>query len=131
MRKILLVLFAVFALSLDATDKPAVQVPMKRIGVEEFDQLRSNKTNVVLDVRTAKEFKAAHIPGAINIDINAPDFEKQVAKLDKDRVYLVHCTAGVRSRRACKRLDELGFKNLFDLAPGFSGWEKAGKPVKK
>ncbi len=84
-----------------------------------------------MDVRSEKEFKASHIPGAINIDVNARDFDDQVAKLDKNKTYLLHCTAGVRSMRACKRLDAAGFHSLYDLAPGFSGWEKAGKPVEK
>lgn len=132
MRIIIIVLITLVSFgSLQAAESSSTQVPMKRIGVEEFEKLRSEKTNVVLDVRTEKEFKTSRIPGAVNIDVNALDFETQVAKLDKSKVYLVHCTAGVRSRRACKKLDELGFKYLYDLAPGFSGWEKAGKPIEK
>jgi rhodanese-related sulfurtransferase len=37
----------------------------------------------------------------------------------------------VRSAKACKKLEGVGFKELYDLAPGFKGWEKAGKPVEK
>ena len=103
----------------------------KRVEVEEFDKLRQNKANVVLDVRTEKEFKAGHIPGATNIDVLAPDFAAKTAKLDKSKTYLVHCAAGGRSARAGAKLTEAGFTNLFDLAPGFKGWEKAGKPVEK
>ena len=36
--------------------------PFNNIGVPEFEKLRSQKTNVVLDVRTPKEFAAGHIP---------------------------------------------------------------------
>ena len=104
---------------------------VKRVGVEEFDKLRSEKTNVVLDVRTPEEFKAGHIPGAVNINFNSPDFDKQIGALDKNKTYLVHCAAGGRSAKACKKLDNVGFKELYDLAPGFKGWEKAGKPVEK
>ncbi len=104
---------------------------VKRVGVEEFDKLRADKSNVVLDVRTEKEFKAGHIPGAVNIDINAPDFDEKIGKLEKNKTYLVHCAAGGRSARACKKLEGVGFKELYDLAPGFRGWEKAGKPVEK
>src|SRR6266513_411645 len=64
---------------------------VKIIGVEEFDKLRANKTNVVLDVRTTREFKAGHIPGALNIDVNSPDFDQKVGGLDKNKTYLVHC----------------------------------------
>jgi rhodanese-related sulfurtransferase len=104
---------------------------VKRIDVEEFDKLRGSKTNTVLDVRTEKEFKADHIPGAINIDVNSPDFAQKIEQLDKSKTYLVHCAAGVRSARACQKMEGLGFTNLYDLAPGFKGWEKAGKPVEK
>jgi rhodanese-related sulfurtransferase len=111
--------------------QPAPEIKMKRVGVEEFAKLRTNTNNVVLDVRTEKEFKAGHIPGAINIDVNAPDFEAQVGKLGTNKTFLVHCAAGVRSRRACGRLDAAGFQNLIDLAPGFNGWQQAGQPVTK
>ncbi len=37
----------------------------------------------------------------------------------------------MRSARACKKLESSGFKALYDLAPGFDGWKKAGKPVQK
>jgi phage shock protein E len=102
-----------------------------KVGVEEFDKLRQNKSKTVLDVRTAQEFKSGHIPGAVNIDINSPDFENKIGALDKQKTYLVHCAAGGRSARACKKLEGMGFKELYDLSPGFRGWEKAGKPVEK
>jgi rhodanese-related sulfurtransferase len=112
-----------------ASKQPAAKI--KRVDVEEFDKLRANKENVVLDVRTEREFKAGHIPGAVNIDVNGPDFDARVAKLDKNKTYLVHCAAGGRSARASKKLEGMGFKELYDLAPGFRGWEKAGKAVEK
>ena len=114
---------------------PQASVPMapevKRIGVEEFDKLRLNKTNIVLDVRTAREFKSGHIPGAMNLDIRSPDFDKKVGALDRGKTYLVHCAVGGRSARACKEMAGMGFKELYDLQPGFTGWEKAGKPIEK
>jgi len=102
-----------------------------RVGVDEFEKLWLDKKNVVLDVRTKKEFDASHIPRARNLDVNAPDFDQKVSVLDKGAVYLVHCAAGVRSARACQRMSALGFTNLFDLAPGFRGWQTAGKTVEK
>jgi rhodanese-related sulfurtransferase len=116
------------------TTKPAATAPktkVKRVGVEEFDKLRGDKKNVVLDVRTADEYKAGHIPGSVNIDFNSPDFEKKITELDKNKTYLVHCAGGGRSARACKKLEGAGFKELYDLAPGFNGWSAAGKPSEK
>ena len=84
-----------------------------------------------IDVRSPAEFAEDHIPGAINVDFNAPDFQKKVAELDKSKTYLVHCAGGVRSAKACTLMDKSAFTNLFNLDPGFRAWEKAGKPVEK
>jgi len=103
----------------------------KNVTVDEFDRLRADKKNVVLDVRTPKEFAAGHMAGATNVDWNAPDFAEKISKLDKGKVYLVHCAAGVRSARACDKMGKLDFGNLYNLEGGFKAWEKAGKPVEK
>src|SRR5262245_30555336 len=111
------------------SNKPATAKSVRNVGVEEFDKLRAQTNAVVLDVRTKREFDAGHIPGAINLDANAADFQEKAAKLDRGRTYLVHCAAGVRSARACNALDKLSFTNLVNLEPGFNAWKKAGKPV--
>ena len=103
----------------------------KNIGVQEFEKLRTDKKNVVLDVRTSTEYAAGHIPGAINIDVNAADFEKKVKALEPSKTYLVHCAAGVRSARACDKLSKLDFGHLYNLEGGFRAWEKAGNKGEK
>jgi phage shock protein E len=121
--------------SLLAQDKPEApkKTAFENIKPDKFDALRKTDTNsiVVLDVRTKKEYGEGHIPGSVLIDFNSDDFDKQVAKLDKNKTYLVHCAAGGRSARACKKMDQLGFKKLYNLEGGMGAWEKAGKPVEK
>lgn len=104
---------------------------LRRVSVDEFARLTQSPTNVVLDVRTEKEFAAGHIPGARNLDFNAADFERKLDDLDKAKVYLVHCATGRRSARACEAMSRLGFKTVVELPAGFRGWEKAGKPVQR
>jgi len=116
-----------FALTAVAGETNAV----RRVGVEEFERLSQTGTNVVLDVRTKKEFDAGHIAGAKNLDVNSPDFEKELGRLDKSKVYLVHCAAGRRSAAACEKMKQAGFQTLIELSVGYRGWEKAGKPVEK
>jgi len=118
----------------DAKDeqKPAGEKQaFQNVDVTAFEKLRADKKSVVLDVRTATEFKAAHIPGAVNIDVNAPDFPKKVATLDKTKTYLVHCAAGVRSAKACDKMSKLDFPRLYNLEGGFRAWEKAGNKAEK
>src|SRR5687768_2463036 len=103
----------------------------KNVEVAEFEKLRADKKNVVLDVRTQKEFAAGHIPGAVHIDVNAADFPEKVAKLEKGKTYLVHCGAGVRSAKACDKMSQLAFPKLYNLEDGFKAWEKAGNKPEK
>ncbi len=99
--------------------------------VDGFAAMAADKRNVILDVRTAAEFAAGHLPGAVNLDVMAADFATKAAALDKSKVYLVHCATGVRSVRACETLARLGFSRLCNLPDGFRGWVQAGKPVEK
>ena len=120
--------------SLQRHAKPASaakQTGYKDVNVAEFAKLAADKQNVVLDVRTAREFQDGHLPAAINLDVNAPDFARRVGALDKSKTYLVHCASGVRSVRACGQLDQLGFSNLFNLTGGYRAWVNAGQPVTK
>ena len=104
----------------------------KNVDPETFDKMRKTaKDAVVLDVRTKEEYKQGHIPGSVQIDFNSPDFEKELGKLDKNKTYLVHCAAGGRSARACKKMDTMDFPKLYNLEGGMGAWEKAGKPVEK
>jgi rhodanese-related sulfurtransferase len=109
----------------------ATNTVIKRVDVQKYDQLRANTNNVILDVRSPAEFEKGHIPGAVNIDINSSKFSERITALDKSKPYLVNCAVGMRSAKACRKMEALGFKELYDLAPGFDGWQKAGKPVEK
>lgn len=133
--KITLALFALlFTASLgwsvdELPRQPGTKV--ERVNVEEFDKLRANTNYVLLDVRSAAEFEKGRIPGAVNIDINSSKFAEKVAALDTNKTYLVSCAVGMRSAKACKKMETLGFNKLYDLETGFDGWKKARKPIEK
>ena len=110
---------------------PVATAAYKNLSVEEFALMANDKCNVILDVRTPEEFQAGHISGAVNLDVSASDFEAKAAALDRSKIYLVHCASGVRSARACAKLNHLDFQNLYNLPAGFRAWAKAGKPVEK
>ncbi|MGO8696106.1 MAG: rhodanese-like domain-containing protein [Limisphaerales bacterium] len=113
-----------------ATDA-AVSGGFRNVGVEEFARLAADKQNMILDVRTPREFASGHLQGALNVDVNAPDFAERIKALDKNKTYLVHCASGVRSTRACENLARLDFPRLYNLAGGIKAWIKAGEPIEK
>ena len=110
---------------------PTAATGYKNLDVDEFARMMEDRQKVILDVRTAAEFSNGHIAGALNLDVNAPDFQEKAAALDKNKTYLVHCASGVRSVKACKKLASLDFPKLYNLTGGFKAWANAGKPVEK
>lgn len=84
---------------------------------------------VILDVRTAKEFEAGHLKGAINIDYYAPDFKEQIALLNRDDNYLLHCRTGARSGKSVPIMIEAGLRHITHLDGGIESWKAAGLPV--
>ncbi len=84
---------------------------------------------VVLDVRSPKETQSGHIEGAVFANYYDKDFAQQLAKLDKQTPYLLHCRSGGRSTKALATLKRLGFSNITHLDGGISAWQRAGLPL--
>lgn len=71
------------------------------------EECRNTTGAVLVDVREADEFRAGHIPGAVNAPLSAIE---QVT-LPKDKPLFVYCLRGTRSRRAVNRLKRMGYQN--------------------
>ena len=84
---------------------------------------------VVLDVRTAEEFAAGHIDGAVQVDFYSPDFADQLAQLDPTVPYVVYCRSGNRSGQTLPIMESLGFASASDVEGGILAWQASGLPV--
>lgn len=80
----------------------------------------------ILDVRTPEEFAAAHLPGAVNIPLAAPDFEEQIAALDPGGTYAVYCRTDARSGQAIEIMLEQGFTRAYHLDGGIEAYLETG-----
>ncbi|MCB0398196.1 MAG: rhodanese-like domain-containing protein [Winogradskyella sp.] len=88
------------------------------------EKLSQDNNSVVLDVRTQEEVDEGSIPNALHIDIyKGQGFIYEVDQLDKSKSYYVYCKAGGRSAQACAIMNQLGFKNTYNLVGGFSEWQ--------
>jgi len=106
------------------------------IGTGELRQLlEATPKPLVVDIRTAKEYATARIPGALNIP--ADDFAQDWSKLPKDKTIVLYesgqssgdiCAA---SRAAGRALLEhgLAFEKVKVYQDGLAGWQKAGQPI--
>ena len=97
------------------------------IGVEQVKQMLDNKQSFrLIDVREPSEYDICKIAGAILIplgDIEAKDTAK-LNGLRPDEEIVLHCKAGVRSMKAAKALQEMGFKNLKSMRGGINEWSE-------
>ena len=95
----------------------------KILNAVEFEQAIEQSEVILVDVRTPGEFAQGHIDGAINIDFNGRDFEKQIQELDKKKDVYIYCRSGARSGRAGQIMESLGFEKVYDLGGGILGWK--------
>ncbi|MGI2115940.1 rhodanese-like domain-containing protein [Shewanella frigidimarina] len=72
----------------------------------------------LIDVRTAEEFAAGHIDGAINIPFENIVSELSKRSITKDTEIVLYCRSGNRSGMAQESLVKQGYSNTYN-AGGF------------
>jgi len=81
----------------------------------------------LVDVRTAAEADAGTLPGAVNIPVQ--QLREGMFRLDKNKPVTVFCQVGQRGYVAARILMQSGFKNVRNLAGGYTlfrnAWHRA------
>ena len=91
-----------------------------------LDELKGlSGDTVILDVRTEEEVLMGKIPGSVNVPVD--DLRNRLDELDKDKAYIVYCAVGIRAYIACRILMQNGFKNVRNLAGGYTTYDVASK----
>jgi len=83
--------------------------------------VRNNSKVFLIDVRTEDEFEYEHLDGAINIPLQ--DLKDKIEKIVKDKndIIIAYCQYGGRSRKACTKMEKVGYKNVYNLKNGLDG----------
>ena len=92
-------------------------------------ELLNEGGHIFLDVRTAREYKMGHIPGAIHIDRGLLEFTINNQVPDKNARIVIYCKVGGRGSLAAYTMARMGYKNITNIEGGWVAWEKAGYPV--
>jgi phage shock protein E len=92
---------------------------------------RNEPDVIVLDVRTAAEFAAGHVPGARNVS-----HDELPARLDelaalRDKQVVLYCRSGRRTQIAEDTLRRTGFTKLLRLEGDWLAWEAEKRPVER
>ena len=77
---------------------------------------------LIVDVRTAKEYAAQHLPEAKLIPMEELEFRHETEIPRTMEKVFVYCAGGDRSRLACDYLSRLGYMNLYNIKDGIQGW---------
>ena len=72
---------------------------------------------ILIDVRSPQEYKEGHIEGSVLI----PEYElkTKVEELpNKEDTIIIYCSSGIRSKKAQRKLQKMGYINVYNLYGG-------------
>ncbi len=88
------------------------------IDINELKEL-VKKGAILIDVRSPQEYKEEHLDNAILI----PEYDINKKILDRFSVnenIILYCSTGNRSRRVKKKLEKMGYTNVYNLRDGIN-----------
>ena len=84
-----------------------------------WNNIISNKKNLVIDARKPFEYNVGTFKNAINPNINNfREFPKYLKVISKKTPIAMFCTGGIRCEKASTYLEKKGFKNIYQLKGG-------------
>lgn len=87
------------------------------INQEELEQFQKEGA-LLIDVRNPLEYKEGHLEQAISL----PEYEinNQIKdKIETTQILIVYCSSGKRSKKAQKKLEKMGYEQVYNLEGGF------------
>ena len=97
-------------------------VMYEQITAQKAKELMDTETDyIILDVREQDEFDQGHIPGAILIPYTQIEQQAKQVIPQKDKMILVYCRSGRRSKIASEVLAMLGYTNVKEFG-GIIDW---------
>lgn len=79
-----------------------------------------NNGALLVDVRPKEQYDEEHLGGAISLPISEIENADNIIP-SKDKIIIVYCNSGVNSKIAKEKLNNLGYKNVYNLG-AMSNW---------
>lgn len=99
------------------------------VNMDQAKALLAKSGYLFIDVRTEKEFKKGHLPGAVNIPRGKLEFVIEKKVPDYKANIVIYCKSGGRAALALCTLRDMGYSKAIAMNKGFVQWAKAGMPV--
>ena len=102
------------------------------ISIEEAKEKLNDPNVQFIDVRDKSSFETETIGNAINLERGLLEFyladgsplENEMFKNNPDKEYVVFCTLGGQSTLASKTMQDMGLKNVKNMAGGMNAWKE-------
>lgn len=118
----LLGLLGLSACAPQAAPQDGEQTAYQTISAEEAKEMMDTTADyLLLDVRTAEEYTAQHIEGALLLPDDRIASDAAQVLPDPGQTILVYCRSGRRSAAASQALAALGYTNVYDFG-GILDW---------
>ncbi|MBE9069975.1 sulfurtransferase [Leptolyngbya cf. ectocarpi LEGE 11479] len=92
-------------------------------------QIQSGTTPLILDVRTAEEYVAGHIPGAVNIHFR--EIKARLDEVPENGPIVIYCERGIRAAIAERTLREAGVGAILHLEGDMLAWRQNNLPLEQ
>ena len=93
--------------------------------------INNNDDTLIIDIRTAAEYKAGHIKGAKNSPLKELSSDVEKFSEHKDKPVLIYCNSGSTAVQAIKILKNAGYEKINNLEGGVAAWKEANMPLSK
>lgn len=103
----------------------------KSLTTSEATKAINNDSALILDVRKKEDFRAGHLPNAINIPMDA--VQNRMSELEKHKTspIIIVCKTGTTAGGAGGMLRKAGFEDVRRLKGGILEWQAQNLPLVK
>ncbi|MAS11463.1 rhodanese-like domain-containing protein [Endozoicomonas sp. G2_2] len=99
------------------------------IPANEAVRLMNTEDAVVVDTRSASDFKKSHILNAKHVPMAGIEERAKEISKNTDRVIICYCGIGNVAPQAAAKLRKLGYSRAHALKGGINAWQADGMPV--
>jgi len=102
---------------------------LETISPEKLQQRMQCEPVTVIDVNSRQSWIAARVPGALSLD--PANFSESELPREKDSVLVFYCSNFLcrKAPNAARRAESMGYRNVFVMSAGISGWLHAALPT--
>lgn len=121
----LLVALAAFAVN----ELVRVMRGQRPISATEAVRLMNTEDAIVVDTRSASDYKKSHILNAVHVPLAGIEERAQEITKKTDRTIICYCGVGNVAPQAAAKLRKQGYINVHALKGGINAWQSDGLPL--